>query len=217
MDVINLLERPFYGMSQADRILLLPAGTTRRWVDGYRRGDTAYPPVIRPASTGDDTVTWGKFVETRLLAGFRARGVPLIRLRPAIEMLRERFDTRYPLAHARPFVAGKDLVLAVQEDVGLDRELCLVVVRTGQRMLNLSTPAEAFFRSTEFTDDEDGVARLIRPILDVDDVVIDPLRGFGEPVVRNVPTEVIAEQVRAGDPPEMVADLFELSPMQVNA
>ncbi len=59
--------------------------------------------------------------------------------------------------------------------------------------------------------------RLIRPILDVDDVVIDPLRGFGEPVVRNVPTEVIAEQVRAGDPPEMVADLFELSPMQVNA
>ncbi|AEH09401.1 MULTISPECIES: hypothetical protein [Protofrankia] len=86
MDVIDLLERPLYGMSQADRILLLPAGTTRRWVDGYRRGDTAYSPVIRPTSTGDETVTWGEFVETRLLAGFRARGVPMIRLRPAIEI-----------------------------------------------------------------------------------------------------------------------------------
>ncbi|WP_322760858.1 DUF433 domain-containing protein [Frankia sp. Cr2] len=56
-----------------------------------------------------------------------------------------------------------------------------------------------------------------RPLPDVTDVVIDPLRGFGEPVVRNVPTEVIAEQVRAGDPPEMVANLYELSPGQVNA
>ncbi len=99
----------------------------------------------------------------------------------------------------------------------MDRQLCLVVVRTGQQVLNLSGPAEAFFRSTEFTDGEDGVARVIRPLPDVTDVVIDPLRGFGEPVVRNVPTEVIAEQVRAGDPPEMVANLYELSPGQVNA
>jgi uncharacterized protein (DUF433 family) len=217
MSVIDLLERPVYGMSQVDRILLLPSGTAQRWVDGYRRGGKAYPPVIRPVSTGDEIVTWGEFVETRLLAGFRKRGVPMARMRPAVERLRELFGTRYPLAHARPFVAGRELVLQTQDEVGLDQELRLVVVRTGQQMLDLSGPAEEFFRSTEYTDPDNGQACLIRPLPRVADVVIDPLRGYGEPVVRNVPTEVIAEQVRAGDPPEMVADLFELSREQVNA
>lgn len=40
--------------------------------------------------------------------------------------------------------------------------------------------------------------------------MIDPLRQFGEPVVRSVRTDVLAEHFRAGDPVEMLADIFEL-------
>jgi uncharacterized protein (DUF433 family) len=47
--------------------------------------------------------------------------------------------------------------------------------------------------------------------------VIDPLRQFGIPVVRCVPTEVIAEQFRAGDPAEMIARLYELTQQQAEA
>lgn len=46
---------------------------------------------------------------------------------------------------------------------------------------------------------------------------MDPLRQFGEPVVRSVRTEIIAELVRAGDSPEMIADLYERTPAQVDA
>jgi len=212
-DVIELLERPTYGLAQVDRILGLPGGTARRWIDGYRRGARQYPPVIRERSTGDEIATWGEFIETRLLAEYRGAGVPLIRMRPAIEVLREDLNTPYPLASARAWldVDSRDLVLKAQDKVDLDPSLSLVIVRERQKVL-WSKPADEFRRSLEWTN-ANGAARqirLVRPVHDIEHVTIDPLRGFGEPVVRGVRTEVIAELVRAGDPPEMIAEMYEL-------
>jgi len=213
-DVIQLLERPTYAVAQVDRILGLRSGTARRWIDGYRRAGKAYPPVIREESTGDDVATWGEFIETRLLAEYRGAGVPLIRMRPAIEVLREELNTAYPLASARTWleVDGRDLVRRAQEKVDLDPSLSLVVVRERQQPL-WSKPADDFRRSLEWTPSSNGVpreVRLLRPVADIQHVTIDPLRGFGEPVVRGVRTEVIAELVRAGDSPEMIAEMYEL-------
>lgn len=132
-DAINFLERPLYGLGQMDRILGLRGGTARRWIEGYQRGGKRYPPVIRQEATGDEIATWGEFVETRLLSEYRDAGVPLIRMRPAIDRLRDELQTPYPLASARTWlgIRGRELVLKVQAAVGLERQLALVVVRTG--------------------------------------------------------------------------------------
>jgi uncharacterized protein (DUF433 family) len=213
-NVIDLLSRPVYGLSQVDALLGLRPGTARRWIDGYARAGRSYPPVVREVSTGDEAVTWGEFVETRLLAQYRDAGVPMIRMRPAIDALREQLQTRYPLASARTWldVDGRELVWKVQGQVGLERPLALVVVRTGQAVLDWSPPAEAFRRSIEWTDgDENGrQPRLVHPDVDLDQVQIDPLRGFGEPVVRNVRTEIIVELFRAGESPEGISETYEL-------
>jgi uncharacterized protein (DUF433 family) len=219
-DVISLLTRPVYGIPQVDRILGLPSGTSRRWIDGYRRGGKQYPPVIREESTGDDTVTWGEFVETRLLSEYRDAGVPLLRMRPAIEVLREELDTLYPLASARTWLSayGPELVRGVQDRVGLDTQLALVTVRTGQTLLEWAKRADDFRRSVEWSGETDEAhPRLLRPIPDIPDVEVDPLRGFGEPVVRGVRTDIIAELVRAGDSPEMIAELYDLSRERVDS
>lgn len=218
-DVIDLLSRPVYGVGQVDCILGLRSGTARRWIDGYRRGNKAYPPVVREQPTGDEIVSWGEFVETRLLAQYRDAGVPMVRMRPAVDALRDELQTPYPLASARTWldVHGRELVKQVQDAVGLDPPLALVV-RTGQAVLDWTPPAEAFRRSVDWTG-ANGARQpaQIRPVADLDQVVIDPLRGFGEPVVRNVRTEAIAELVRAGDSPDMIADLYELSRQDVDA
>ncbi|MGI8730869.1 MAG: DUF433 domain-containing protein [Solirubrobacteraceae bacterium] len=210
--VVELLTRPVYGLAQVDRILGLRSGTARRWIDGYQRGGKSYPPVVREQPTGEDVVTWGEFVETRLLSEYRDAGVPLVRMRPAVDALRDELQTRYPLASARTWldVRGQELVRRVQDEVGLDRQLALVVVRTGQQVM-WSAQAEGFRRSVEWTGE--GVTaepRWLRPARDLQDVVIDPLRGFGEPVVRNVRTEVIGELFRAGDSTDDIAELYEL-------
>lgn len=218
--VIDLLDRPVYGLGQVDYILGLTPGTARRWIDGYRRGGRTYDPVVRFETTGDDTVTWGEFVETRLLSEYRDAGVPLIRMRPAIDRLREELATPYPLASAKTWLAvdGRELVRRVQEEVGLDRHLSLVVVRSGQGVLDWSRQADDFRTSAEWTGaGADAQIRLLRPSAEIREVVVDPLQSFGEPSVRGVRTDIIAELVRAGDPPDMIADLYELPRTTVDA
>lgn len=219
-DVVNLLERQVYGMAQVDRILGLRSGTSRRWIDGYSRAGKQYAPVVRELRTGDESVTWGEFVETRLLSEYRDAGVPLIRMRPAIEALREELDTPYPLASAQTWldVEGQELVKKVQDAVSLDRQLALVELRTGQALI-WAKPADDFQKSIEWTDanGQPPHPRLLRPYQDIAEVKVDPLRGFGEPVVRAVRTDAIAELIRAGDSQAMVGELYELEPREVEA
>ena len=98
--VIDLLERPTYSFGQVDGLLRLSreqrsAGSMATTAPG------SATPVIREATTTDPFVTWGEFVEARLLSEFRQAGVPMLHLRPVVDELRQRFGVRYPLASAR--------------------------------------------------------------------------------------------------------------------
>ncbi|WP_197061092.1 DUF433 domain-containing protein [Microbacterium mangrovi] len=211
--VESLLDRAIYSYSDVDRLVGLYAGTARRWLEGYTKAGRTYEPVLREQPTGGDRVTWGEMVEARLLAEFRSKRVPLQRLRPAIVRLRGEFG-RYPLAHARPFieVEGRELVRVVQDEVGLDRHLRLVVVRSGQLMLTEAT--ERFNAAVQYEGD---VVRLLRPDPRTPEVVMDPVRSFGQPAIRNVRTDALAEDYRAGTTREELADLYDLTTAQVDA
>ncbi|MGH3768807.1 MAG: hypothetical protein ACRDS0_21245 [Pseudonocardiaceae bacterium] len=211
---VSLLDRRIYGLPDVDRFLALPPGTARRWIDGYDRGGVHYPPVVRAERTRDEEVTWGEFVETRLLAEFRARGASMHRLRPAVVRLREELG-KYPLAHARPFldVEGRELVRHVQQEVGITGHEMLVVVRSGQAMM--SAPVKSFVGDLRYVGETDREASAVVPVQFGGLVTLDPLYQYGRPVVRAVPTEVVAEQFRAGESSEMIADLFDLTVIQV--
>lgn len=209
---VSLLDRAIYSHADVDRLVGLPSGTARRWLEGYSRGGKAYAPVLREHALEDDVVTWGEMVEARLLAEFRSRDVSVQRMRPAIEQLREEFG-RYPLAQARPFleVEGRELVRVVQDRVGLDRSLQLVVVRNGQSMMTAAT--ERFRDAVDYEHDE---AARLRPSARTPLVVMDPARSFGQPAIRNVRTETLAEEYRAGTTREDIAELFDLTLRQVD-
>jgi uncharacterized protein (DUF433 family) len=207
----TLLDRAICSCTDVDRLVGLHAGTARRWLEGYERSGRFYDPVLRPEPTGSE-VTWGEMVEARLLAEFRSRSVPVQRMRPAIVALRKEFG-RYPLAQSRPFldVEGRELVRVVQDQVGLDRELQLVVVRNDQ--LVLAETAERFRSAVEYRD---GAVVRLKPEARTPAVVMDPSHAFGQPAIRNVRTEVLAEDYRAGTSREDVADLYDLTVDQVD-
>lgn len=211
----ELLDFAVYDFATADRLLGLHAGTSRRWIDGYVVGGRTYEPVIREMSSGKDEVTWGEFVEARLLAMYRhEHEIPMQRMRPAIARLRELLGVKYPLAHSQPYVsANRELVLGVQDDHSLGMPMKLWVVRSGQYLL--SNSVQEFFDSVKF-DDLGGYITQIWP--DDDHIVeINPLKQFGSPVVRAVPTSVLAELMRAGDSIEMISELYELETRDVEA
>ncbi|MGW6277158.1 DUF433 domain-containing protein [Kribbella sp. NPDC055071] len=208
----TLLDRAIYSYPDVDRLVGLYSGTARRWLEGYERGGRFYDPVLRTEPTGGDEVTWGEMVEARLLAELRSRNVPVQRLRPAILRLRKEFG-RYPLAHARPFldVEGRELVRIVQEQVGLEGPLQLVVIRNGQ--LVLAESAARFSTAVEYIGD---IAGQLTPDPRTPDVLMDPQRSFGQPSVRNVRTESLAEDFRAGTPRDELAEFYDLSPEQID-
>lgn len=208
----SMLDRAIYSYPDVDRLVGLRSGTAKRWLEGYTRAGKSYKPVLREEATGSDSVTWGEMVEARLLAEFRSRHVPVQRLRPAIALLREEFG-RYPLAHSRPFldVEGRELVRVAQEQVELERSLQLVVVRSGQ--LVLAGPAERFHSAVEYADD---VAVRLKANDLTPSVVMDPRKAFGQPAIRNVKTESLAEDYRAGTSWDDLADFYDLTLEQVD-
>lgn len=221
-NAIDLNNRPVYGLAQVDRILGLKPKTAARWIDGYERSGTFYEPVIRPEKTGSDVVTWGEFIEARLLAQYRKQGVRVQKMRPAVVRLREELNTIYPLASAQTWLAveGRELVREVQDAVGLDKRL-LLVVTNDQQMIDWSDEAQQFADSLLWTPvkprSRTKVVTSLRPDPAVREVEVDPLRRFGEPTTQGIPTEIIRELYVAGDPIDMIAELYQLRRDQVEA
>jgi uncharacterized protein (DUF433 family) len=210
----ELLSRPVYGMAQVDRILRLKPGTARRWIDGYERSGHPYLPVVRERSTGSDLVTWGEFVEARLLAEYRNSGVPMRKMRPVVEGLRKKLRTPYPLAEMRPFAQGKELVLEIQTEIGLEPELLLVELRTNQILL--TPPAQQFRDAVNWSAGKRRrVAQSLRLEDSAESVIVDPLVAFGEPAVRAVRTEILASAHRAGESIAELATGYDLEEAQV--
>ncbi len=207
--VASILERPVYGISEAAGLLGLRPDRARAWVDGYERRGFFYAPVIREERTGDDVLTWGEFVELGYLREYRRKGVPLQRLRPVIDELRLEFNTPYPLATAKPYLYGKELVLKLQEKNEIPRAIAIVVA-SGQTIA-FADEANRFLKKVEFDPPGDGDVRRLYPAGTASPVVIDPLLRFGRPTVQGVATERLWELFDAGESVATIADGYELA------
>jgi uncharacterized protein (DUF433 family) len=222
-NVVHLLDRRTYSFTRVDELLDLASGTAQRWIDGYSRKKT-YEPVIRVKSTGVPVATWGEFVECRALAEYREAGVPTLHLRTIVQRLRAELRTPYPLASARLWLRpeGQELLAQVQQQSvdGEDYPL-LYVVRTDNMLLPFdwgwSSSAERFQGSVKWSEQPDPEPVALWADPQSRQVEINPLRSFGAPVVRGVQTARLAELARAGDPPEMLAEMYDLELTQVLA
>lgn len=206
------LDRPTYQMNEAARLLDLPDKTLRRWLDGDRRFDKVMEPLIRPEPTGSTDVTWGEFVEAGFLREFRYKQLPIERLRPLISALRERLQTPYPLAQARPlYSSGRDLLWREQETQSLDDALFLVVrgkPEDGYQLV-LSDVARKFVSRVDFEPPEIGaVARWYPMGGEAKRIALDPRIAFGLPTINGIRTEALAELRAAGEPVKLIEGVY---------
>ncbi len=208
----NVLDREMYSEAGAARLLRVAPATLHYWLEGGERRDKRYKPVIRPEATGSKTVTWAEFVEAGLLRQYRrSHNVPMLELRQFIEALREGLGVPYPLAHARPFVSDRQLVLEAQTQSKLSGDFALVAEVSGQYML--LPAAEAFYQRVTWEGD---VAAKWRPDENQESpVIVDPDVRFGSPSIGGISTEILWEQQQTGEDEADLADTFELSIAQV--
>jgi len=210
---MSVLDREMFSEAEAARLLRVPQSTLNYWLEGGERRGKTYKPVIRVEPRGGRfAVTWAEFIEAGLLREYRrTHRVPMAELRAFIDLLRDRFSVPYPLAHHRPFVGDRKLLLEAQEAVGLDAEFCLVAVASGQ--LILTPPSQSFVERVTWSGD---LAAGWRPHDDPHSPVrMEPDVRFGRPAVHGVSTEVLWEHSEAGEDVGDMAVAFDLSPSDV--
>lgn len=216
MAVTSMLDREVYVYAEVDRLIGLPGGTARRWINGYQRGGKSYEPVLRIAPRDTSWVTWGEFVETRILAEFRDEKVSIPRQRAAIDNLRRTYGIDYPLAHLRPYLSAhqRDLTITDEDTEQSDEEM---VVRTGQRLLG---GARWLVEGATLLQDERGEKVIAELPADKDypGIVINPMRYSGQPTFagRRVSVATIAGMAAHGERAEDLAADYGLSLQQVN-
>lgn len=199
---------PIYGQSEAAQIIQAPPTSFARWAHGHRfpqRTDGEFgwsPPLLTGVGEGRGlTVPFNALAEGFIIESFRRVGLPMARIRPAIEVLRERIGLENALLSEKLMTDGAEILYKNGEDQ-------LVVVRNNQGVFN-EVVAE-FLTSISY---KDGFARLLTlPAYESIDVIVDPHRNSGQPTVARlgVRVEDIVSRVRAGEPMEAVADDFDL-------
>jgi uncharacterized protein (DUF433 family) len=182
---------PLYTIAEAARIVDVPASTLATWAQGYIRRFAGRPDVIgnpivtyiQPHRRGDPSIPFVGLAEAMVLAAVRQSGVPMQRIRPAIEALQRELGVDHALASRKLYTDGAELLFdyAASASDRDDRQLvgALVVVRSGQRVF--VEVIDEYLRRIEYGPD--GYARLIRvPAYATADVLAYPTMSFGAPV-----------------------------------
>ncbi len=210
---VSVLEREMFAEAEAARLLEVPQSTLHYWLEGGERRDRSYKPIVRIEPAGSRAVTWAEFIEAGLLRQYRReQNVPMAELRAFIDILRQTTGVPYPLAHHKPFVADRQLLLEAQDIAGLGADWCLVA--EVRRQLILTPPSDEFVHRVTWSE---NLPVAWRPHSDPRSPVrIDPEVRFGRPMIKGVSTEVLWEHIEAGEDLQETAADFGLEVEDVN-
>lgn len=221
------LVTPLYSVTEAARVLSMPATTLRNWAIGYtvKRADgwkTVARPLVTTAARRPGTQATVPFVglaEAYTLLAFKAAGVPVQRIRPALKWLEEHLGLMQALASERLMTDGAEVLydFAARTDDSDAREAVegLVVVRSGQQVFR---PVVRDYLSR--VSYRDGWISLIHlPGYGRIDVTVDPRVNGGRPTIqrRGVAVDAVLGRLRGGEPAHDVAADYRLNRSEISA
>lgn len=188
-----------YSISEASRLTGVPSRSIRRWLWGYEFKSQGEVKAAEPLWTPEHDVIedsqalgFRDLIEIRFVAAFKAEGVSLQTIRAALDKATDLFGA-YPLSSVHFRTDGKSIFAALAESTG---ERMGFDLPTGQMIFNFML--EKLYPALEY-DDSDRPLRW-RPSGPDRDVVVDPQRNFGKPiVVGGVPTDVLYSSYLAED------------------
>ncbi len=200
---------PLYTVSEAASYLGVPRSTFDTWVRGYVRrptqGKVVQGRALLTSVPGDRlTIPFVGLAEGMVLAAFRETGLPLQRIRPALERLDKEMGLEHALASKHLYTDGAELLFDYAESQGDKQLRLLTVVRSGQRVFH--DVIDQYLKRIEY--DGGWASRLTLPITEEPILVADPERSFGQAIFAHGAarlTDVIG-RIDAGEDEQAVAD-----------
>jgi uncharacterized protein (DUF433 family) len=200
---------PAYSFAEAAHYLKLPYSTLLSWFKGQACKHNDEPrrsqSVIRMDGKPGQGPSFLNLVEAHILAAItREHRIPLQKVRRTLEHVERQLGLERPLISARFETDGVDLLV---------RELEKLVNVSQEGQLEIEPVVRTFLKRIK--RDPAGVPIKLYPFTrkavsdqEPEPVEIDPRIAFGRPVLagRGVPTAVLADRFKAGDP---LADLAQ--------
>jgi uncharacterized protein (DUF433 family) len=204
-------------VAEAAGWLTVPRSTFHAWVYGYeqrspgRRAVAGRPIVLAlPSGRGQPAVPFLGLVEGLVLNAFRRAGVPLQRIRPALERLDHEMGVSHALASDRLTTDGAEILYdygAVLDPGGIGE---LVTVRSGQRVF--APVVLDYLRRIRYAGDH-WAERVELPGYAIARVAVSLDVAYGRPVLEpsRVPVEDVLHRWIAGDSMAELADDLDLA------
>lgn len=191
----------------------MPKSTVHWWARSQHKTEA---PLITcfPAQGRQATVPFIGFAEAYVLASFRRAGVPLQRIRPAVEVLSKQIGVEYALASKRLYTDGAEVLYDYASRRGEEDLMDLVVLRTKQRQF--TDVVKGYLKRIHYGGD--GWASSVRlPTYKDAEVLVDPRIAFGLPVVvaGGARVEDLVDRFQAGDSVAELATDFRVPAVQV--
>lgn len=207
----SYLGNGLYSISDAARIIRVPAGRLRHWVQGYYYGPALArrrqgSVVPRFYGRDEEPLAFVELIELLFVAEFQQAGLSMQYIRKAAAKAREQFDASYPFAIRRFSTDGRQIFATV--DIEERPKSATHEIVNGQVVFN--SIVRRYFKY--HLDVEDDIAKRYWPLGRRKRVVIDSERAFGTPIdaLTGVPTEALFSAVEAGDSEEDVAEWFDV-------
>ncbi len=197
------IARAVFTLREAATYLGQPDSTLHSWA---RPGGGATPLITCfPAHGREATVPFIGFAEAYVLSAFRRAGVPMQRIRPAVEALSSGIGVEHALASRRLYTDGAEVLYDYASSEHDDELRGLTVVRTGQRQF--AEIVRHYLKRIIYGDDG-WVSRVRLPAYQHAEVVVDPRQAFGMPLVVHggARVEDLVDRFVAGD---TLADIAE--------
>ncbi len=197
---LDAREIPAYTVGEAAHYLGVPKSTMRSWFAGQR----SFRAVIRPADPKTLGLSFTNLIEAYVLTAIRRKHqIALPTIRRGLDYLVRKLDARRPLLERQFATNGVDLFV---DHLGA----IINISRDGQ--VEMADLIRAYLERID--RDAKGLPIKLYPFMRTQaprdqprTVVIDPRVSFGRPVIAGtgIPTAVLAEQFKAGDPVPVLA------------
>ncbi|MDB5541865.1 MAG: hypothetical protein JWQ89_3592 [Devosia sp.] len=214
----NLWGRGAYTAPEASRLTGVPASRIHRWLEGRTRAYGDGPVFDRPLWTAELPALEDKLylsfrdlIELRVVDRFRQAKISLPYLRKVVSSAQKILNDTHPFSNAKLKSDGRRIYLEI---VSGTREPALIDVLSGQHAFH-SIISEGL-RDVAYDGD---AAAYWTPEAGRGEVVVDPNRSFGQPVLihSGVPTAILRLQSAAGRSAREISRAFEIDERSVRA
>lgn len=214
----DILGHGAYTVAEARRLSGVSDIKIRRWLTGRTRtyrGESIYdPPLMTPSyPLFDDSLhlSFRDLIEVRMVDRFRRQRISMPYLRKVVKAAQELVGDDHPFSTSKFKTDGRQLYLEMLSRTG---EPKLVEVLSGQHTFH--SIISVGLKDIDFRE---GIASLWRPEAGRGEVVVDPQRSFGQPILARygIPTGTLAAISKNGRSVRDIARDYEIGEKAVRA